>query len=618
MSQIPRSNSKNSNTTDVEPEDAQASNKDSYNQVLKRLLQRVKPFKLGFALAIVGMLAYAAVDTFFISKIQTFIDDGLTNQDTQVLSFAPFFVLIVFIIRGLSNFMASYGLAWVGSNVVMHLRQDLFEKIMALPVAYHDQHSTGELISKVTYDTEQIQNACSAALLVMIREGAMVIGLLTIMFYHSWQLSISILILVPFVALIVSYVTKRFRTISKHIQQAMGNVTKQSEQMLNGHKVILAFGGQTIEKNKFKDINNQNRQQKMKMSVTRTLSVSSIQVIASIALAVVLYLAAQPEMIETLSPGTFTVIISSMMMLLRPLKQLTTVNSELQKGLAAAKSVFDVLDEQSEVNLGTEVLKDVKGDLVFDAVDFSYQSSAKKVITEFNLKIEAGTTVALVGRSGSGKTTISNFVSRFYQPDSGKITLDGIDINQVELANLRKQIALVSQQVVLFNGTIASNIAYANNDSSAEEIENAAKLAYVTEFTNNLEKGLDTEVGENGVLLSGGQRQRIAIARAILANAPILILDEATSALDTESEKAIQNALDNLMQNRTSIVIAHRLSTIESADKIVVMEQGEIIEQGSHKELISQKGAYAALHQLQFGESNSLKQEQQEQQEQKS
>ncbi|PQJ55315.1 lipid A export permease/ATP-binding protein MsbA [Psychrosphaera saromensis] len=572
-------------------------------KTFKRLLQYVKPFKFIFAFAIIGMVINASIDALFISKIQTFIDEGITGQSSKVLAYAPIFVIVVFVLRGLSNFMATFGLGSVGSNVVMNMRQELYEKIMSLPVSFHDANSTGSLISKITYDTEQLENACSKALLVMVREGAFVIGLMTIMFYHSWQLSIAILVLVPFVAIVVTYVTKRFRVISKRIQQAMGHVTRQSEQMISGHKVILAFGGQDKEKTEFLKINNNNRQQKMKMVSTSVLSVSTIQIIASFALASVLYMASSPEMLNTLTPGTFTVVITAMMTLLRPLKQLTTVNSEFQRGITAARSVFEVLDEESESNTGTVVKESVKGKVVFKDLDFAYPNSEVQVIKNLNLEIEAGTTVALVGRSGSGKTTISNFIPRYYYPQSGHVEIDGVDINDFELSNLRSHIALVSQHVTLFNDSIAANIAYGDKKVTREEIEQAAELAHVTEFANNMEFGLDTEVGENGVLLSGGQRQRIAIARALLRNAPILIMDEATSALDTESERAIQDALNKLMKNRTSLVIAHRLSTIENADKIIVMDQGEILEQGSHAELLEKKGAYAALHQLQFSES---------------
>ncbi len=562
----------------------------------------MRPLKFAFGFAILGMIANASIDALFISKVQVFIDDGITGQDPQVLAWAPIFVIVVFMLRGISNYIATYGLGWVGSKVVMSMRQELYEKLMALPVSYHDSKSAGNLISKITYDTEQVENACSKALMVLVREGAFVIGLMTIMFYHSWQLSIAMLVLVPFIAIIVTYVTKRFRIIAKRIQQAMGNVTKQSEQMISGHKVILAFGGQEKEKAEFAKVNNKNRQQRMKMIATKNLSVSIIQVIASFAMAVVLFMAAQPQMLETLTPGTFTAVIGAMMTLLRPLKQLTNVNSEFQRGLTAARSVFEVLDHESEKNEGTKTKERVEGKIRFDEVTFAYPNTEKPVINKLTLDIEPGSMVALVGRSGSGKTTVSNFIPRFYQLEQGRLQIDDIDVQDYELSNLRSHIAIVSQHVTLFNDSIANNIAYGEKEVTREQIEQAAKLAHVEEFANNMEQGLDTEVGENGVLLSGGQRQRIAIARAILKNAPILILDEATSALDTESERAIQDAMDKLMAERTSIVIAHRLSTIENADKIVVMEQGEIVEQGSHQELLALNGAYSALHQLQFGE----------------
>lgn len=575
---------------------------EKYTSTFKRLFSYVLPLKFVFALAILGMIGGAAIDSLFISQIKTFIDDGITGQNSEVLKWAPVFVVLIFILRGLSNYIAAYGLGWVGSKVVMAMRQELYEKLMALPVSYHDEQSAGNLISKITYDSEQVENACSKALMVLVREGAFVIGLLTIMFYQSWQLSMAILVLVPFIAIIVSYVTKRFRVIAKRIQQAMGNVTKQSEQMISGHKVILAFGGQEKERAEFAKVNNHNRQQRMKMLATKNLSVSIIQVIASFAMAVVLFMAAQPDMLDQLTPGTFAAIISSMMILLRPLKQLTTVNSEFQRGLTAARSVFEVLDQDSEANTGTEKKERVEGKLRFDNITFTYPNAEQPVIKNLSLDIKPGAMVALVGRSGSGKTTLSNFIPRFYQPSQGQVLIDDINVQDFELTNLRSHIAIVSQHVTLFNDSIANNIAYGEKQVSREQIEQAAKLAHVDEFANNMEFGLDTEVGENGVLLSGGQRQRIAIARAILKNAPILILDEATSALDTESERAIQQAMDRLMSERTSIVIAHRLSTIENADKIVVMDKGAIIEQGSHQELLQLEGAYAALHQLQFGE----------------
>lgn len=575
------------------------------SSVARRLLSYVKPYRLGFLVAALGMLGYALVDVYFISKLPGFIDEGINAKNTDYLRYAPFFVIGVFVLRGVCNFIASYCLNWVGTHVVQNLRQQLFEHFMKLPVSFHDQHSTGELISKVTYNTEQIKQTTSRALAVMVREGAFVIGLVAMMFYHSWQLSAIFLLIAPVIAVVVRQVSKRFRMLSRNIQTAMGDVTTSSEQMLNGHKVILSFGGQKIESERFARINNVTRRQDVKMEATRAISVSTIQIIASFALAFVVYMASFPEMLNSLSAGVFTTIVGSMMMLLRPLKQLTTVNSEFQRGLAAAKSVFDVLDQPIEQDTGTYQLTEVKGDIRFEQVSFQYPGHDKQVLFDISFHAEPGKTVALVGRSGSGKTTISSLLPRFYELSSGTISIDGQDIRNCTLASLRQQIALVSQHVTLFNDTIANNICYgATTPVSDEQLQAVAEKAHVLEFATQLKDGLNTVIGENGVSLSGGQRQRIAIARALLREAPILILDEATSALDTESERKIQSALNELLKGRTSIVIAHRLSTIENADQIIVMDQGRIVEQGDHSSLLAQDGAYAQLYKLQFGEAS--------------
>uniref|UniRef100_A0A486XJW0 Lipid A export ATP-binding/permease protein MsbA n=1 Tax=Rheinheimera sp. BAL341 TaxID=1708203 RepID=A0A486XJW0_9GAMM len=573
--------------------------------VAKRLLSYVKPFRLGFLAAAIGMLGYALVDVYFISKLPGFIDEGINAKNTDYLRYAPFFVIGIFILRGVCNFIASYCLNWVGTQVVQTLRQQLFEHFMKLPVSYHDQHSTGELISKVTYNTEQIKQTTSRALAVMVREGAFVTGLVIMMFYHSWQLSAIFLLIAPVIAIVVRLVSKRFRMLSRNIQTAMGDVTTSAEQMLNGHKVILSFGGQKIESERFAKINNTTRQQDVKMEATRAISVSTIQIIASFALAFVVYMASFPEMLDSLSAGVFTTIVGSMMMLLRPLKQLTTVNSEFQRGLAAAKSVFEVLDHPVEQDTGSLVLENVKGDIRFEHVSFTYPGHDKQVLFDISFTAGAGKTIALVGRSGSGKTTISSLLPRFYELNSGNIFIDQLNIRDCTLASLRQQLAVVSQHVTLFNDSIANNISYGCTEPVSEQrLLEVAEKAHVLEFASQLKDGIHTIIGENGVSLSGGQRQRIAIARALLREAPILILDEATSALDTESERKIQAALNELLKGRTSIVIAHRLSTIENADSIIVMEQGCIVEQGDHASLLAKNGAYAQLYKLQFGESS--------------
>ncbi|MBU2976984.1 lipid A export permease/ATP-binding protein MsbA [Alteromonas sp. C1M14] len=569
----------------------------------RRFFSYLRKYKVEFFIAVIGMIGYSALDTFVISNLKPLIDDSLGNGDTDFLRMAAIAIVPLFILRGVFNFMGTYTLNWIGAKVVMTMRQQLFEKYIHLPVSFHDQQAVGALISKVTYDTEQVANAASKALLTLVREGAFVIGLLVVMLYQSWQLSLIFLIIGPLVAIIVAVVSKRFRKVSRNIQQSMGNVTAAVEQAVKGHKVILMFGGQDYERDRFARKNNHNRQQTMKLAVTQILSVSSIQVIASIALAVVLFMASLPSIMASLTPGTFISVVFYMVMLLKPLKQLTTVNNEYQRGMAACNSIFAVLDEDIEVNTGDKQIARASGHIVFDDVTFTYPGKERPALTHVSFEAKPGQTIALVGKSGSGKSTISSLITRFYMPQQGVISLDGTNINEVELRSLRKQFATVSQHVTLFNDTIANNIAYGVTEKvSKADIIQAAEMAHVTEFVDMLDHGLDTVIGENGLMLSGGQRQRIAIARAILARAPVLILDEATSALDTESEKLIQDALEKLQQSCTSIVVAHRLSTIEKADEIIVIDQGQILEQGRHDELLAKRGHYASLHALQFGE----------------
>lgn len=574
--------------------------------VFRRFSVYLKEYKLAFFAALVGMIGYSLIDVFFISQLQPVIDRSLVNGDYEYLRLAAFFVVPIFVLRGIFNFMGTYTLSWIGNMVVMRMRQQLFSKYLHLPVSFHDQNSTGILISKVIYDTEQVSNAAGKALLTLVREGALVIGLLGLMFYESWQLSLVFLLIGPLVAIIVSVVSKRFRIVSNSIQKAMGNLTTSVEQMLKGHKVVLMFDGQDLENKRFEAKNNNNRQQNMKLIVARILSVSSIQVIASVALAAVLYISSMPGMVEQLTAGVFTSIVVSMTMLLKPLKQLTTVNSEFQRGMAACESIFEVLDQANEQDTGQMQLQRCNGNIEFKQVSFSYPGKEQKALTNVSFNLQAGKSLALVGKSGSGKSTISSLLTRFYLAQEGKILIDGLPIDEIALRSLRNQFAVVSQHVILFNDTIGNNIAYGMEGKvSRDDILRAAQSAHVMEFVKQLPEGIDTVIGENGLMLSGGQRQRIAIARAILRDAPILILDEATSALDTESERYIQDALEALQNSRTSIVVAHRLSTIENADNIIVMEQGEIVEQGDHESLLQQHGVYAQLHALQFGENNA-------------
>ncbi len=571
--------------------------------VFRRFSVYLKEYKLAFFAALVGMIGYSLIDVFFISELQPVIDRSLVNGDYGYLRLAAMFVVPIFVMRGIFNFMGTYTLSWIGNMVVMRLRQQLFNKYLHLPITFHDENSTGLLISKIIYDTEQVSNAAGKALLTLVREGALVVGLLSLMFYQSWQLSLVFLLIGPVVAVIVSVVSKRFRLVSNSIQKAMGNLTTGVEQMLKGHKVVLMFGGQEMEDKRFLEINNENRQQNMKLIVARILSVSSVQVIASVALAVVLYIASLPSMYEQLSAGVFTSIVVSMTMLLKPLKQLTTVNSEFQKGMAACVSIFAILDLENEKDDNALELKSCRGEIDFTDVCFTYPGKSQPALEDISIHISPGQSLALVGKSGSGKSTISSLLTRFYSPQVGQISIDGAAIENVSLKSLRSQISLVSQNVILFNDTIANNIAYGfDGEVSRSQIEDAAKIAHVLEFVEKMPEGLDTNIGENGLSLSGGQRLRIAIARAFLKDAPILILDEATSALDTESERFIQEALQQLQKDKTSIVVAHRLSTIEASDSIIVMDEGNMVEQGTHQELIAKKGAYAQLHALQFSE----------------
>jgi subfamily B ATP-binding cassette protein MsbA len=569
-------------------------------QTFKRLMIFAKPYKLAFIAAIIGMIAYAGIDSYVISMLKPLIDEGLTGVNPNFMKWAPLFIIVMFVLRGSAHFVGNYCLAWVGNNVVADLRQKLFEHIMSMSVSFHDRESTGSLIAKLTYDSEQVLQATSRALITLVQQGAFVIGLLIIMFYNSWQLSLIFLVITPVIAVVVIFVSGRFRQISKNIQGAMGQVNSAAEQVFNAHKVVLSFGGQQNEFDRFKKINKHNRQQRMKMVGTKAISVPLIQVIASFALAVVLYVANLESMRETLTPGSFTTVLTMMALLLRPLKMLTTVNGEFQTGMAAAISIFQVLDQNVEKDQGQLVLEKPRGQLAFKNVTFSYAGKKAPAINQVSFSVEPGKTLALVGRSGSGKSTASALFLRFYDAEKGQVQVDGVDVEEYQLKSLRQQFAYVSQQVVLFNDTLANNIAYGIPEASREAIMAAAKSAHVMEFVDKMPEGLDTVIGENGSMLSGGQRQRIAIARALLCDAPFLILDEATSALDTESERHIQEALQHLQQNRTCIVIAHRLSTIENADQIIVMEQGEIIEEGDHQSLLAKNGAYAQLNNLQF------------------
>ncbi|EPL6455298.1 MULTISPECIES: lipid A ABC transporter ATP-binding protein/permease MsbA [Providencia] len=573
----------------------------STKQTFRRLWPIIAPFKAGLIVAAIALIINAAGDAFMISLLKPLLDEGFDKADNDVLKWLPLAVLGLMVVRGGSSFVSTYCVSWVAGKVVMNMRRKLFGHMMGMPVSFFDQQSTGTLLSRITYDSEQVASSSSGALITIIRESAYIIGLFTMMFYYSWQLSLILIVIAPVVSITIRIVSKRFRKISKNMQTGMGHVTASAEQMLKGHKEVLIFGGQKVETERFYKVSNNMRRQNMKMVTASAISDPIVQLIASFALAFVLYAASFPDIRDELTSGTIAVVFSSMFALMRPLKSLTNVNAQFQRGMAACQTLFAILDSEQEKDDGTKVLKDVKGDIKFENVTFTYATKEHPALDDISFTLPAGKSVALVGRSGSGKSTIANLITRFYDIDKGSIQIDGHDIRDYTLSSLRSQVALVSQHVYLFNDTIANNIAYATDGSySREQIEKAAEMAYAMDFIAKLDKGLDTVIGENGVMLSGGQRQRIAIARALLRDAPILILDEATSALDTESERAIQAALDELQKNRTSLVIAHRLSTIENADEILVVQDGRIIERGTHTALLAQNGAYSQLHSIQF------------------
>ncbi|MDO6686395.1 MULTISPECIES: lipid A export permease/ATP-binding protein MsbA [unclassified Agarivorans] len=567
-----------------------------------RLLSYVKDRKIGLIVAIIGMIGYGAVDTLFVYSIKPLIDEGLSGKNPDIMTYMPIFILGIVLLRGICGFASSYGMSWVGGHLVMKIQRQIFNHLMLMPVSFFDKNPTGTLLSKITYDSNQVSTAATASLVNLVRESATIIGLLCLMFYNSWQLSLIFFVIGPPVGFAISLVSRRFRKISTHLQHAVGNVTTTSEQMLNGHREILSFGGQPKEEERFNSASNMIRRQQMKMATVSAIANPAVQFIASIGLSVVLFAASSPELVQELTPGTFTIIVTSMMMLLKPLRVITQLNNDVQRAMAACTSLFSVLDMDPENDKGTFETPRAKGKVVLKDVQFTYPTKNELVLKGINLTIEEGQTVALVGRSGSGKTTIASLLPKFYEVQQGSVLLDDRPIQDYKLANLREQFAQVSQTVHLFSGTIADNIGYAKEDASREDIERVAEMANVTSFVDKFEDGFDTIIGEKGVMLSGGQRQRIAIARALLKDSPVLILDEATSALDTESERKIQEAIDRVCSDRTAIVIAHRLSTIESADVIVVLDEGVIVEQGSHAELMAHKGTYHQLHQIQFGE----------------
>jgi subfamily B ATP-binding cassette protein MsbA len=577
---------------------------DSSSAVYKRLLGYIKKAKLAFIIAILGNLVYAAMEATFVWFFKPLIDDVFVPGEIDAMKIAPLVIIVILLIRGIAAVISTYCMSWVGQKVVQSLREQLVQSYMALPVRFFDQNASGNLVSKVTFNVQQVANASSDAITKLAREGGLIIFLVSSLFYLSWRLACIYFISIPIIAIIVKITSKRFKKVSKGIQDAMGDVTQSSQEIVEGYKVVKTYNGESFEQAKFNHVVNRNRQQNLKLILVKAISVPVIQLIAGIALGVVIYFGTIEYAEGRVTGGDLTVILATMMMMLKPLKILSNINMVLQQGIAAAQDVFAILDSQKEIDKGNLKLNHSPTKIAFKGVTFGYEQN-NQVLNNISFELEKGKTVALVGRSGSGKSTITNLLLRFYQPDSGSIEINNSSIDEFSLESLRGNIAYVSQQVILFSDSIRANIAYADENIDEEKLIDAARKAHALEFIEKLEGGFDYLVGENGNRLSGGQRQRIAIARAIYKDAPIIILDEATSALDTESERHIQAALDELTKERTTLVIAHRLSTIENADKIIVMQDGEIVEQGTHQALLEKNQVYSALHAKGFSDKES-------------
>ena len=577
-------------------------NKKNGFQLYKRLLNNTKIYKGIFSIAVIGMIIHALTDTSFAAIIKPLLDGSFIDKDPEFIKLMPLLIILIFIFRGIGSFMSSYGMAYVGRSIIRDIRKEMFDKILQRSSSLYDESITGKLVSKITFDAEQVAEAATKAITTIIKDGLTIIGLLALMFYYSFELSIGLLLLAPLVGFFLKIMSIKFRAVSRDIQKSMGTITNIVEESIIGHRIIKIFGGKNYEKDTFSSANAFNRERNLKLIFIQSVSIPLMQLVVAIFLALIIFFVTSNDYLEQISIGTFMSYLTAMIMMFAPIKRLSEVNVTLQRGIAASESIFDLLDSESEFDLRDSGIK-VDGNISirFDNITFSYPSSQSNILKNINIDVRSGETVAIVGKSGSGKTTLLDLIPRLYDPDSGNIFFNNVNIKDISLNKIRTYISYVGQDFTLFNDTIFNNIAYGElSASDSDKVIEASSFATALDFINNFPEKFDTIVGQSGVLLSGGQRQRIAIARALLKNAPILLLDEATSALDTESEKLIQKSISKLSENKTTIIIAHRLSTVMNADKIIVIDDGNVVECGKHEELINNKSSYFMLYNSQF------------------